>query len=133
MLTVTDNQPPTWKATTAWERSLNQQILDLPRFGPDRFRDDKWRQVYDRQATTQSPMFATPIGTAQQPFKLWLKPDAIWSRVNTLSQVAILKGTARERFIAKFNKLMSDGDCERNDKGEVAVHGCVYYAWTSRL
>lgn len=78
-------------------------------------------------------MFTTPIGTSKQPFKLWLQPEAIWSRVNTLSQVAILEGKDREEFVAKFNKLMTDGDVERNEKGEVAVHGSVYYAWSERL
>lgn len=133
LIVFVDNQPPAWTATTAWEGSLNKQIVELDKFGPDRFRDDKWWQVFDRQGASPSPMFATPIGREKEPFKLWLTSETIWCRVNTLSQVAILEGDARKEFVAKFDKLMMDGDCERNDNGEVALHGAVHYAWAERL
>lgn len=101
--------------------------------GPNRFRDAKWQQIFEEQATSASPLFSTPIETATVPFKLWLTPEAICNRINTLSQVSILKGVDREVFFAKLSKAINEGDGEWNSKGEIAIHGHTFYAWTSRL
>lgn len=101
--------------------------------GPSRFRDEKWSGVFEQQAKNASPMFSTPIQTVSVPFTLWLTPEALWDRVNTLSQVSILQGADREAFVAKFNKAIKEEDGEWNDKGEIAFHGHTFYAWTSRL
>lgn len=126
-----DNEPALWTPSTKWEDSIKQQIHLLPNMGPNRFRDAKWQEIFDKQGA--SPKFSTPIETAKVPFTLWLTPEALWDRVNTLSQVSILEGADREAFVAKFNKAVKEGDGEWNDKGEIAFHGHTFYAWTSRL
>ncbi|KAJ3486890.1 hypothetical protein NLG97_g6525 [Lecanicillium saksenae] len=122
-----------WKTSTEWENSIKQQILQLPDMGPTRFRDEKWPLVFEQQAKNASPMFSTPIETASVPFTLWLKPDALWDRINTLSQVSILEGADRDAFVTGFNKAVKEGDGDWNDKGEISFHGHTFYAWTSRL
>lgn len=128
-----DNQPASWTTSTEWENAIKQQILQLPDMGPNRFRDNKWPLVFEQQAKNAAPMFSTPIETTSVPFTLWLKPDALWDRVNTLSQISILAGAERDAFVAKFNKAVKEGDGEWNDQGEIAFHGHTFYSWTSRL
>lgn len=66
---------------------------------------------------------------------VWLSDEAVWDRFSTLSQIANTEGDG-EKFedIKKqvFEALKVDGT-ERNDAGEVAVHGRTYLAWTSRV
>lgn len=64
---------------------------------------------------------------------MWLSEDALWARINTLSQIAVLKGEGRDAAIEVFKGILKDGDVERNEKGEVAAHGVTYFAWTDRI
>lgn len=128
-----DNQPASWTPSTEWENLIKQRIIQLPGMGPNRFRDEKWQQVFEQQAKNATPIFSTPIQTTSVPFTLWLEPEALWDRINTLSQVSILEGADRDAFVAAFNKAVQGGDGEWNDKGEIAFHGHTYYAWASRL
>lgn len=63
----------------------------------------------------------------------WLSEDALWSRFNTLSQVAVLQGQEQEKAVRIFKEAVSGDDVERNEKGEIAVHGVTYFAWTDRI
>lgn len=57
----------------------------------------------------------------------------MWSRINTLSQIAVLAGQDRENAIKIFKEALNGDDVERNERGEIAVHGVTYFAWTDRL
>ncbi|KHO00080.1 uncharacterized protein MAM_02003 [Metarhizium album ARSEF 1941] len=128
-----DNQPAAWAASTAWEGKLKHLIMTLPPDGTHRFRDDTWRDVFERQARDPAPLFTTPVGRDKIPFTVWLTKELLWERIQTLSQVAVLRDADRDAFRASFDGIMSEGDQVWNDKGEVEFHGFTVYGWTSRL
>lgn len=64
---------------------------------------------------------------------VWLSEDALWSRIGTLSQIAVLQGQERENASRVFKEALNGDDVERNEKGEIAVHGVTYFAWTDRI
>jgi hypothetical protein len=64
---------------------------------------------------------------------MWLSEEALWARINTLSQIAVLKGNDREAAIKIFKDILQSDDVKRNEKGEIEVHGVTYFAWTDRL
>ncbi len=77
--------------------------------------------------------FSLPLGEARLHWNVWLTPDLLWKRLTTLSQVAILQGEDRERTKRTFDKILATADEERNEKGEVAIHGVTYLGWTERI
>ncbi|KAH8889496.1 S-adenosyl-L-methionine-dependent methyltransferase [Thozetella sp. PMI_491] len=125
------NKPRSWKATTSWEQKLNDWVWSISNDGHPRFRDQQWREVFQSQLNL--PKFSLPLGEESIEWTVWLTEDALWSRLNTLSQVAILKGPERDAAVRTFREALQLGDVERNDKGEIAVHGHTYYAWTDRI
>ncbi|OLN95943.1 putative methyltransferase C25B8.09 [Colletotrichum chlorophyti] len=142
------NKPQSWKASTPWEQSLNELVFSLGTDGQPRFRDFVWKEVFDRQLDTNPlravrdavlegdggmPLFSVPIGEERVPFVVWLTPEALWNRFRTLSQVAVLEGAEAVRFKEKFDDILKGEGVEKNEKGEVALHGVTYFAWTSRL
>lgn len=152
MLTpATDNKPKNWSASTAWEEALNQLVHSLQGDGQPRFRQFVWRDIFDAQlpsnpltttakllASGSEPssvgsLFSVPIGEDSVSFVVWLTPDALWKRVATLSQVAMLRGEELDSFKAKFDDILRQPSVESNEKGEVAVHGKTYFAWSSRV
>jgi ubiquinone/menaquinone biosynthesis C-methylase UbiE len=143
-----DNKPKHWPATTPWEESLNQLVHSLESDGQQRFRQFLWKDVFDAQVpsnpvetaanflvpgSNKGPFFSVPIGEDSEPWVVWLDPEALWKRLATLSQVAMLKGEALDKFRARFDEIMGEPSVETNDKGEVAVHGKTYFAWSSRV
>ncbi|GJN68464.1 hypothetical protein PLICBS_002507 [Purpureocillium lilacinum] len=131
------NQPRGWKTSTRWERELNELILALPADGPPRFRDDKWREVFERQAAERDEekrLVSTPIAEERLPFTVWRTRELLWDRVNTLSQVYMLeRGGPREAFRARFDEILDGADGSWNDEGEIEFHGTTVYTWTTRL
>ncbi|KAL9947522.1 hypothetical protein D7B24_000043 [Verticillium nonalfalfae] len=146
------NKPAAWTASTHWEQRLNELIHSLDGDGQARFRNDAWRACFDSQAANplktvaeyglpglattddgKAPWFAVPIGEASVPFTVWLTEEALWKRLSTLSQVAVLEGDDLSRFRARLAEMLKEESVERNDKGEVALHGKTFFAWTSRL
>ncbi|KAF4124033.1 tRNA G46 methylase TrmB [Geosmithia morbida] len=123
------NKPPAWTAASNYEQKLNELILSISRDGQPRFRDYKWKDVFD----TQTGLFSTPIGEDGIEWTIWLSHQALWERVQTLSHVALLRGADADDFKEKFDDLAKAGDGQRNDKGEVAIHGKTVLAWTTRL
>ena len=105
----------------------------------------KWKEVFERQLPASPfqaikntlsddlPDFSLPIGEETEKWTIWLSDEALWSRYNTLSQVAVLKGEQREEFVKRFQEVLRGDDVERNERGEIAVHGVTYFAWTDRL
>lgn len=81
----------------------------------------------------EEPLFSDPISTDRVSFAVWLTLDGLWDRVNTLSWIAVLEGNDRKVYREKFERIVKEGDGKWNEKGEVEVHGCTFYAWTTRL
>ncbi|KAF9876438.1 hypothetical protein CkaCkLH20_05846 [Colletotrichum karsti] len=142
------NKPKHWEASTPWEQSLNELVFTLGGDGQPRFRDFVWKDAFDRQLDSnplravagvvleggrKMPLFSVPVGEEKVPFTVWLTPEAVWNRLRTLSQVAVLEGERARGFKARFDEILAGETVERNEKGEVALHGVTYFAWTSRL
>ncbi|KAH8675459.1 methyltransferase [Xylariales sp. PMI_506] len=139
------NKPKGWQARTEWEQKLNDYIWSLDD-GLPRFRHQKWKEVFELQLPGNPfkvlrdtlmdhlPRFSLPLGeSTDDRWTVWLSEDALWARLNTLSQIAVLKGEDRENSIKLFKDVLQGNDVERNEKGEIAVHGLTYFAWTDRL
>ncbi|KAI1264165.1 S-adenosyl-L-methionine-dependent methyltransferase [Xylariaceae sp. FL1019] len=138
------NKPQGWQATTKWEQRLNEFVWQHDD-GLPRFRHQKWQEVFEKQPPATPiqaikntfadhlPRFSLPLGENTIRWRIWLSEDALWSRFNTLSQIAVLKGEAREAAIKLFREIVQGADVERNEKGEIATHGVTYSAWTDRL
>ena len=77
------------------------------------------------------PRFSLPIGEASDKWTVWLTEDALWSRFNTLSQIAALKGEQREKAGNLFHEIVAGGDVERNEK--VLVQCCGFCSGTNCL
>ena len=73
------------------------------------------------------------MGQDTVSWTVWLSEEALWNRFNTLSQIAVLEGEKKTAAQARFREALSMPDVERNEKGEVAVHGVTYFAWTDRM
>ncbi|KAI1112498.1 S-adenosyl-L-methionine-dependent methyltransferase [Nemania sp. NC0429] len=138
------NKPRGWPATTKWEQKLNDYILGFDD-GLPRFRHYKWQDVFEQQApgnpvrvirdtfTDHLPRFSLPLGENTIKWTRWLSEEALWARINTLSQIAVLVGEGREAAVKVFKDTLQGDDVERNQKGEIAVHGVTYFAWTDRI
>ncbi|KAI4867512.1 S-adenosyl-L-methionine-dependent methyltransferase [Hypoxylon rubiginosum] len=138
------NKPKGWEATTKWEQRLNDFVWSLDD-GLPRFRHQKWKEVFDQQLpanpvqvikdtfTNSLPSFSLPLGEDTTKWTVWLSEEALTSRLNTLSQIAVLKGDKREAFVKLLKEIIQDDDVERNEKGEIAVHGKTFFFWTDRL
>ncbi|KAI1312387.1 S-adenosyl-L-methionine-dependent methyltransferase [Xylaria venustula] len=138
------NKPRSWPATTRWEQELNDYILGFDD-GLPRFRHQKWQEVFEQQPPANPvqairntfadhlPRFSLPLGENKVKWTIWLSEEALWARVNTLSQIAVLQGEEREAAVQVFRNVLKSNDVERNEKGEVAVHGVTYFSWTDRL
>ncbi|OTB11823.1 hypothetical protein K445DRAFT_209782 [Daldinia sp. EC12] len=138
------NKPRSWQATTKWEQKLNDFIWSLDD-GLPRFRHQKWKEVFDQQLpgnpiqvikdtfTDRLPRFSLPLGEDSIKWTVWLSEEALASRLNTLSQIAVLKSEEREAWVKLFKETIQGDDVERNEKGEIAVHGVTFFTWTDRL
>ncbi|KAK9420967.1 putative Methyltransferase [Seiridium unicorne] len=138
------NKPKEWEASTKWEQKLNDFVWSLDDGFP-RFRHLQWKDVFERQTPGNPlqvvkdtlfdhlPKFSLPLGEDSVKWTVWLSEDALWSRINTLSQVAVLQGQERENAVKLFKDVLDGDDVERNGKGEIAVHGVTYFAWTDRI
>ncbi|KAK4165827.1 putative methyltransferase [Cladorrhinum sp. PSN259] len=122
------NKPTSWKATTKWEEKLNEWIRSLPSDGNPRFRDEEWKKAFQDQK-----LFSLPLGEQTIKWKTWLTEDALWSRINTLSQVAVLEGKEKESATKVFKEAFALGDVERNSNGEIALHGITLFVWTKKI
>lgn len=64
-----------------------------------RFRHEKWRQVFEKQVSSNpftiqaaNPLFSLPLGEGSIEFTDWLRPEAVWDRFRSLSQIVVLEG-----------------------------------------
>jgi hypothetical protein len=106
----------------------------------------EWKNLFDKQLDSKPlqtlkdtfahslPTFSMPLGEEMVKWTaVWLEDKAIWARFGTLSQVANLEEGKREEVRKRVFEALKGDDVERNDKGEAAVHGVTYLAWTSRI
>jgi len=138
------NAPQSWTSTTNWEQKLNDLIWTMDD-GKPRFRHQKWKDVFENQLgttplqvirdnlTQNLPLFSVPLGEDTVAFTTWLSEQALWDRLATLSQIAVLQGTELQKVKDVLAEALKGDDVERNDKGEIAVHGRTFIAWTSRV
>lgn len=113
--------------------------------GESRFRHQKWKDVFEARQDTpplqtvvdtfthRLPRFSLPLGEETVNWTVWLTEEGIWERYLTLSQIAVLKGMEREKVKREVFEALKGDDVERNEHGEVALHGVTYFAWTSRV
>ncbi|KAG8674509.1 hypothetical protein FPOAC1_000477 [Fusarium poae] len=127
------NQPENWPSPTGWEKELLDLNFNEKADNEPRFRHQVWKQVFERQAKADKPFFSTPIETDKVPWSVWLTPEALWDRFNTLSWNALREGEERRVFREKYDKIVKEGGGEFNDKGEIELHGCTFIVWISRL
>lgn len=64
---------------------------------------------------------------------VWLPDHAVWSRYSTLSQIANQEESQKVKIKRRVLEALQDSSTERNEKGDVAVHGVTYLVWTSRI
>ena len=62
-----------------------------------------------------------------------LTVERLWERYGTLGHIAALEGEHRERVHKTFMEIVSAPEVEKNDKGEVLVHGNTYAVWTTKI
>ncbi|ROW16194.1 hypothetical protein VPNG_01763 [Cytospora leucostoma] len=139
------NKPQAWKSSTAWAQHLNDWVNSLASEDAHPFRELKWQEIFSDQLksnpvqvirdtlTNKLPQFSLPIGQDSVEWTHWLSEEALWRRINTLSQVALLEGEGRERAERVFREAMAMDDVVRNEKGEVECHGRTYLAWTDGI
>ncbi|KAK4192627.1 putative methyltransferase [Podospora australis] len=123
------NKPELWQATTKWEDKLNKWIRSIPSDGQPRFRDGVWRTALESHDHGQ---FSLPFGEKGFKWTVWLSEDALWSRINTLSQVSVLEGKAREAAMEVFQEALQTDDVEK-DEGKIALHGVTYFVWSHKV
>uniref|UniRef100_A0A0D2X9N2 Methyltransferase domain-containing protein n=1 Tax=Fusarium oxysporum (strain Fo5176) TaxID=660025 RepID=A0A0D2X9N2_FUSOF len=128
-----DNRPESWPASTKWEQELSELNFNEKADNEPRFRHLLWKKVLERQAEAEKPFFSTPIETEKITWSIWLTPDALWDRFDTLSWNKLRQGEERRLFREKFDKIIKEGDATFNENGQVELHGCTFFVWTSRL
>lgn len=113
--------------------------------GEPRFRHQRWMDVFKAQqdtaplqtlvdtSTHRPPQFSLPLGEETVKWTVWLTEEGVWERYLTLSQIAVLVATERENVRRQVFEALKGDDVERNESGEVALHGVTYFAWTSRV
>jgi len=138
------NAPKEWELSTKWERRMNTLTHSFDD-GQPRFRHQKWKNVFEQQLDTTPlqtlrdtftksfPDFSLPIGEDKVQWTVWLTEQGLWERYLTLSQISVLEKAEMERVKKEVFDAMKGDDVESNEKGEVAVHGVTYFAWTSRV
>lgn len=135
----TDNAPRSWKIHDGWETVMRDVIWTFDDDSP-RFRHEKWRQVFDEQTASNpvslqlsDPLFSLPLGEGAVDFQTWLSKDAIWSRLRTLSQLAVLEGEELDKVKKTFDDSMDMESNKVDEAGRVAVHGRTVFFWTSKI
>jgi hypothetical protein len=104
-----------------------------------------WKQVFEKKLDTtplqtledtfthQVPQFSLPLGEEDIKWTVWLTDEGVWARYATLSQIANLKGEKLDSVRKQVFDALKDENTDRNEKGEVGVHGVTHFAWTSRV
>ncbi|CAD0111856.1 unnamed protein product, partial [Aureobasidium uvarum] len=134
------NAPKSHAATTAWEQEIQDLILSFDDNQP-RFRHEQWRKVFDAQLSSNplsitssaEPLFSLPLAENVEKWSVWLSEEALWDRLSTLSQIAVLEGEEKETVRDFVSKTLKGDDVQKNEKGEVELHGMTVAAWTTKI
>jgi len=124
-------KPASWTATTKWEQKMNDASLALVDDTPQ-FKDETWRTVFEEQPD-RNLKFRRPLESEGVKFTGWMTADAMWARLKTHGQIAVLKGAELDGAKQVLDDALAGDDVEVNEKGEIAVHAQCFYAWTERL
>ncbi|KIW51204.1 hypothetical protein PV05_09946 [Exophiala xenobiotica] len=133
------NSPLTWKIHSGWESTMRDVVWTFDDEQP-RFRHEQWRKVFDEQNRSNpltlhfaDPLFGLPLGEDSVEFETWLSKDDIWSRLRTLSQIAVLEGEELDKVKKTFFDSINAEETETDEQGRVAVHGRTVFFWTSKI
>jgi len=133
------NAPKDWDMHSDWESTMRDVIWNLDD-GHSRFRDMRWKDVFDEQNKSSllsifsaDPLFGLPIGEETFSFTSWLKKEDIWKRFNTYSQIANLDADRLAKVEKTFWNAINSPQTKLDDQGRVAVHGKTVIAWTSSI
>ena len=133
-----------WETSSNWEQKLKDLVAELED-GHPRFRHMRWKQVFAQQLDStplqalkntfshHMPKFSLPLGEETIKWTVWIDDEAVWLRFSTLSQIANQDEEKRGEIKKVVLEALKDPSTERNDKGEVGIHGVTYLAWTSRI
>ncbi|SPN96934.1 uncharacterized protein DNG_00453 [Cephalotrichum gorgonifer] len=128
------NKPASWPASTPWEQKLNDLIFGLKHDGNPRFRDEGWKAVFlEQDVEGAERLFATPLVEKSFRWTVRLTDDAVWLRIKTLSQVALLEGEAKEDFERRLREILGSKEVERDEEGRVPLSGVTFYAVAKRV
>ena len=97
-----------------------------------RFRHLKWKAIFEQQQASNQQLFR-PLKEHTIEWTVWLTDDALWQRYTTLSQIQVLKEPKLSEVKQQVFDTLKGSDVERNEKGEVAVHGVTYIVWASKV
>ncbi|EXJ96068.1 hypothetical protein A1O1_01194 [Capronia coronata CBS 617.96] len=125
------NAPKSWNIHPGWEFTMRDIIWSFDDNSP-RFRHEKWRQVFDDQAESTT-LFRMPLAEDSVNFETCLQKDAVWSRLRTLSQLAVLEGEALEEVRKQFFESVNSANTETDESGRIVVHGRTVFFWTSKV
>ena len=157
-LIIVDNAPKSWTHITGWESKMRDITWSFDDQRP-RFRNEQWRQVFDKQLATTpftiqaaDPVFSLPLGEDSLHYTCWLDREAIWERYHTISHIAVLRGKELEVGFFDFwisislgsslykkdvkrkvFEAMEGPDVEMNGNGQLALHGYTIWAWTTAV
>ncbi|RFU24487.1 hypothetical protein B7463_g11849, partial [Scytalidium lignicola] len=126
------NAPQSWNPTTQWEQKLKDIIVTLED-GHSRFRHFQWNKVFERQQVDNHPLFSAPIEEHTVKWTVWLTDNSIWERLTTLSQIAVLEESKTLKVKEAVLDILKGSDVERNENGEIALHGSTFIAWTTKV
>lgn len=134
------NAPLDWNVHSGWESAMRDEMWAIPD-GHPRFRDLKWKAVFDEQNRDNpfslqmdaDPLFGLPIGEQTFEFENWLSKEDVWKRFNTYSQIANLDEARRAALEKRFWTAIDSPATETDAQGRVAVHGKTVIAWTTRI
>lgn len=99
-LILADNAPRGWHANTTWEDALKSLIWSCDDDQP-RFRHEEWHKIFQQPCNR---FFESPIETDTERWAVWLKPDEVWDRFSTLSQISVMEADDKEvRMIFPVN------------------------------
>ncbi|KAF2112373.1 methyltransferase [Lophiotrema nucula] len=140
------NTPKNFDISTKWAGALRDHLFSLDDAIDDhepRFRHDEWRKVFENQVSStpltaalvsgSNSLFSLPLGEDRVEWTVWLEKEALWSRVRTMSHVSVLEGEQLQETRRVFDHALSGDDVERNEQGQIAVHGTTVLAWTSKI
>lgn len=133
------NAPREWTIHEGWETTMREKMWELDD-GLPRFRNEKWKDVFDEQAQGNpislhmaDPMFGLPIGEDSMDVEVWMEKEKLLERFRTYSQVANLNVDGLKSFEKTFWEAVDDVQTKVDDQGRIAVHGKVVWAWASKI